>query len=209
MEQNLHEKKIGIFGGTFDPIHQGHLNIARSAQDEFALDEVWFVPSGHSPHKDNRNMVPAELRAEMTAQAIAHYPDFSLSRIEIDEPGVSYTYQTLTRLREQHPDTVFYFIMGADSLDYLEQWRHPEIICRIAVILVAVRDQMDLDKITEKASYIQSFFPAQIEPIRGGRTQVSSTEIRRQIAEGSRPDMLPDAVWNYIRENGLYGAGQM
>lgn len=208
MKQSMHEKKIGIFGGSFDPIHRGHLNIARSAKEEFALDEVWFIPSGHSPHKDDDNMASAESRAEMITRAIAQYPDFSLSRVEMDEPGVSYTYQTLTRLRGQYPNTKFYFIMGADSLDYLDQWRHPEIICEIAIILVAVRGQMDLDKIREKTAYIQSLFSAQIEPIQGGRTKVSSTGIRRQLAEGDRPDMLPDAVWNYIRENGLYGAGQ-
>ena len=204
MERDLRGKKIGIFGGSFDPVHKGHLNIAKSAGKEFLLDEVWFVPSGHSPHKDEREMMPAEIRARLIEEAIAPYPDFRLSRIEMESPRISYTYRTLTMLQEKYPDTTFYFIMGADSLDYFEHWRHPEIICEKAVVLVAVRDKMDLAEIAEKIAHIQTLFPAQIEPIRGGRTDVSSTVIRRQLAAGVRPDMLPDAVWSYIYTHGLY-----
>lgn len=208
MEQSIHAKKIGIFGGSFDPVHQGHLNIAESAWREFELDEVWFVPSGHSPHKDEREMVPAEIRAKLIELAIDSYHGFCLSRIEMDEPGISYTYRTLGHLKQQYPKYEFYFIMGADSLDYFEHWKHPEIICENAVVLVAVRDQVDLSGITERIARIRSLFPARIEPIRGGRTEVSSTEIRRQLAAGERPKMLPDAVWDYIQDHGLYGIGQ-
>ena len=95
-----HLKRVGILGGSFDPIHKGHLNIAQSAYEEFALDEVWFIPAGHSPNKDEKKMTAADIRAEMTALAIYDIPYFKLSRMEIDAEGTSYTYLTLTKLKE-------------------------------------------------------------------------------------------------------------
>lgn len=198
-------KKIGVFGGSFDPIHQGHLNIAQSAYDEFGLDEVWFIPAGHSPNKDEHGMTFAEDRAAMVALAIAPYPYFKLSRIEMEAQETSYTYLTLTRLKEQYPKAELYFIMGADSLDYLEKWKHPEIICEKAIILTAVRDDMDIVAIKKKISELQDLFPAHIYPIVGGRTEVSSTELRTIYqAEGSLSALIPDVVGRYIREHGLY-----
>ena len=150
-------------------------------------------------------MTPAAARADMVACAIAPYPQLQLSRIEIDAPCVSYTYLTLTKLTEAYPDTDFYFIMGADSLDYFEQWVHPEIICEKAALLVAVRDERDLAEITQKTSAIQALFSARIYPVRGGRTAVSSTVLRRQLREAQEcPAQLPGPVWRYIREHGLY-----
>ena len=208
MAQNLSGKKIGIFGGSFDPIHQGHLAIAERAMAEYALDAVWFMPSGHAPHKNEGAMTPAAQRAEMTERAIAPYPGFCLSRLEVEAEETSYTYRTLSKLKEQYPDTAFYFIMGADSLDYFEQWVHPEVICEKATLLVAARDEMDEKKIEQKSAYIRTLLcPACIEPIHGGCMDVSSTRLRRELAEGVHPQMLPDAAWDYIREHGLYGCG--
>lgn len=198
--------KIGILGGSFDPVHQGHLNIAKSARQEFGLDEVWFIPAGHSPNKNEQEMTPAVDRMNMTKLAVAEYPYFRASSMEIDAAETSYTYRTLTRLTEQYPDTEFYFIMGADSLDYLERWKHPEIICEKAVILTAVRDNMDIVQIQEKISRLQELFPARIYPVKGGRTTVSSTEIRERISiSGKRPVMLTEPVWAYIKKHCLYG----
>lgn len=199
-------QKIGILGGSFDPIHKGHLNIAESARAEFDLDEVWFIPAGHSPNKDEREMTSAEIRAGMTARAIADRSYFKLSRIELDSAGTSYTYLTLTRLKEQYPRVEFYFIMGADSLDYFDSWYRPEIICEKAVILTAVRDDMDTAQVLEKIADIKALFPARIYPLRGGRTNISSTEVRKSIRSGEPLNsMLPLPVWQYIREHGLYG----
>lgn len=198
-------RKIGILGGSFDPIHMGHLNIAKSAYREFALDEVWFIPAGHSPNKDEGKMTPAAARVDMTKLAIAPYPYFKLSRIEVDAEGTSYTYRTLTKLKERHPAVDFFFIMGADSLDYFEQWKHPEIICEKATVLAAVRDDMDIAQINAKIAAIQAQFPAVIYPIRGGRTEVSSTQLREMLKAGEKSLMLPDAVFHYIKERHLYG----
>lgn len=206
MENETYAKKIGILGGSFDPIHMGHLNIAQSAYLEYGLDEVWFIPAGHSPNKNEREMTSAEVRAKMVSLAIEEYPHFKMSRIELDAEETSYTYRTLTKLKEQYPDTRFYFIMGADSLDYFESWKHSEIICEKAVVLAAVRDDMDLTRVEGKIEYLETLFNAEIYPIKGGRTDISSTEIRRCVQDDIHEiSLLPEAVWKYIREQGLYG----
>ena len=185
-----HLKRVGILGGSFDPIHKGHLNIAQSAYEEFALDEVWFIPAGHSPNKDEKKMTAADIRAEMTALAIYDIPYFKLSRMEIDAEGTS---------------TDFFFIMGADSLDYLEKWYHPEIICEKAVILAAVRDDMDLSEVEKKISALKQLFPAEIYPIEGGKTDISSSEIRAALRRGKTDiSLIPPKVLAYIQEHHLY-----
>ena len=203
-------RKIGILGGSFDPIHQGHLNIARSAYREFALDEVWFIPAGHSPNKEEAEMTPAQVRAEMTQATIKNDASFKLSRIEIESSGTSYTYKTLQHLKEQFPEDQFFFIMGADSLDYFDKWRHPEIICQNATVLAAVRDTLELPQIEGKIRRIKALFPAEIYPLAGGRTDVSSTAIRAQIRmTGECPAMLPGEVWELIKRYHLYGVSNL
>ncbi len=202
------EEKIGIFGGSFDPIHQGHINIAKSAYREFSLDEVWFIPSGHSPNKDVAKMSSFEDRAKMVSLAIEDIPYFRLCKIEMASEGTSYTYLTLTKLKERHPEKQFFFLMGADSLDYFEQWYHPEIICQKAVILVAVRDDMDIAAIHKKIEEIKTLFLAEIHPVYGGKTDVSSSALREAFLRGEDRDcgMLPRKVAEYINERRLYRA---
>lgn len=198
-------KKIGILGGSFDPIHNGHLAIAMSAYRDFKLDEIWLIPAGHSPNKDEDKMTSAAVRAEMVALAAQDIPHFKLSTYEIDKEGTSYTYLTLSDFKEQYPDTTFYFIMGADSLDYFDEWRHPEIICQKATILVAVRDDMDLDDIQEKIAHIKEQFHAEIYPLSCAKVDISSSEIRADLAKGIIPtEELPKAVADYICANNLY-----
>lgn len=198
-------KKIGILGGSFDPIHNGHLMLAQSAYQEFALDEIWLIPAGHSPNKDENKMTGAAIRAEMVTLAIQDIPYFKLSAYEIDKEGTSYTYLTLSDFKELYPNTDFYFIMGADSLDYFEDWKHPEIICQKAVILVAVRDDMDINDIHAKIQYLQSQFHAEIYPLSCPKADISSSGIRAGIAKGVLPERaLPKAVIDYIKANHLY-----
>ena len=200
-----HLKRVGILGGSFDPIHKGHLNIAQSAYEEFALDEVWFIPAGHSPNKDEKKMTAADIRAEMTALAIYDIPYFKLSRMEIDAEGTSYTYLTLTKLKIRYPDTIFYFIMGADSLDYFEEWKHPEIICEKAVVLVAVRDHWNMEDVKKKIHAIEQLFHAKIYPLSCDRFDAASRNIRQMIKKGEDTGQLvPDAVSQFIKEHHLY-----
>ena len=197
--------KIGILGGSFDPIHNGHLAIAESAYKDFNLDEIWLIPAGHSPNKDEEKMTSAVIRAEMTALAAQNIPHFKLSTYEIEKIGTSYTYLTLSDFKEQYPDTYFYFIMGADSLDYFESWKHPEIICRKAIILVAVRDDMDLDDIQQKIEFIKMQFHAEIYPLSCPKMDISSSEIRTKLQTGkSIDDIVPQAVADYITKHELY-----
>lgn len=198
-------KKIGILGGSFDPIHNGHLAIAESAYQDFNLDEIWLIPAGHSPNKDEDKMTSAAVRAEMTALAAQDIPHFKLSTYEIDKEGTSYTYLTLSDFKEQYPDTTFYFIMGADSLDYFDAWRHPEIICQKAIILVAVRDDMDLDDIQKKIAHIKEQFHAEIYPLSCKKNDISSSEIRANLQDGKEiRDMVPQSVADYIAVHELY-----
>ena len=128
--------KVGILGGSFDPIHNGHIHMAVSAYQTFGLDQVWLIPAGHSPNKDEEKMTSGEYRYEMCQIATKTDNKLYVSRMELDCPERSYTYRTLEKLVEQYPENEFYFIMGGDSLDYLETWKHPEIITALAIILV-------------------------------------------------------------------------
>ena len=150
-------------------------------------------------------MTSAAMRAEMTALAAQDIPHFKVSTHEIDKEGTSFTYLTLTDFKEQYPDTDFYFIMGADSLDYFDAWRHPEIICQKAVILVAVRDDMDLDDIQAKIEHIKAQFSAEIYPLSCKKIDISSSEIRANLQDGKDIcGMVPPAVADYIAEHELY-----
>lgn len=198
-------KKIGIFGGSFDPVHNGHLAIAKAAYREFFLDEVWFMPAGHSPNKNESHMTAAKMRYEMTALAIEDYPYFSVSDFEIKTEGTSYTYLTLTRLKEMYPDTEFYFIMGADSLDYFEKWRKPEIICQKAKLLVAVREDLGQAEIMEKIENMKLLFQAEFYPLSCPKVDISSSEIRHKLAEKQMvTELLPQKVLDYIRQHEIY-----
>ena len=130
-------RKIGIMGGTFDPIHIGHLILGEAAYEQFGLDEVWFLPAGNPPHKRNRaGRAKDAQRVEMVRRAIASNPHFVLCTKEMEDEGYTYSYRTLEAMRKEHPGTEFYFIIGADSLFYFDEWKNPERICAAAKILV-------------------------------------------------------------------------
>ena len=125
--------KIGILGGTFDPVHNGHLALGKQAYEQFKLDEIWFMPSGHPPHKKSRLVTQGKEREDMVKLAIASVSYFVYSDFELKREGNTYTAQTLTLLREAYPQHEFYFIIGADSLYEIEQWyteRNPSIVLR-------------------------------------------------------------------------------
>ena len=131
--------KIGILGGTFDPVHNGHLALGKQAYEQFKLDEIWFMLSGHPPHKKGRLVTEGKEREDMVKLAIASVPYFVYSDFELKREGNTYTAQTLTLLREAYPQHEFYFIIGADSLYEIEQWYHPELVIKQAVLLAAAR----------------------------------------------------------------------
>lgn len=196
--------KIGILGGSFDPIHNGHLYMAIQAHKQYSLDEVWLIPNGNAAHKESSKMADAEARLAMCRLAAAEYDFLKVSDIEILSTECSYTYITAQKMKEQYPDDELYFIMGADSLDYFETWKNPQIIASLCRILVVNRDDFSLEDMQKKIDRLNILFPAQIDIVHCPKIDISSTEIRNELD----PKFLSPAVYQYIREHGLYKKGE-
>ena len=198
-------KKVGIMGGTFDPIHYGHLILAQNALDTFSLDEILFVPSGTPWLKESTKVLSKNKRVSMTGMAIEDNPDFALSTIEIDREGNSYSYETVEELKRMQPKTDFYFIMGADSLLEIERWKHPDRLMAECTLLVAVRDDCDREGLEKQIIYLTDKYQADIKILPANRIDISSTKIRQLIREGkSVRYMLPDQIIRFIQKNHLY-----
>ena len=205
---------IGILGGSFDPIHNGHLHMAKCAYESYALDQVWLIPAGHSPNKDEHGMTDAKDRFQMCKLAAQPYPWMTVSRLELDSAERSYTYRTMEKLSEQFPMHRFFFIMGGDSLDYFESWMKPEIIAQTAIILVMVRENFPKQQMEEKIAHIKKQFWADIRLLKCDRMDVSSTQVRKMLRAKSQADgyrspkgaemFLDAAVMSYIQANNLY-----
>lgn len=202
-------KKVGIMGGTFDPIHYGHLMLAQNALETYELDEIMFVPSGTPWLKDSTKVLSKNKRVHMTGIAIEDNVNFALSTIEIDREGNSYSYETVEELKKQQPDTEFYFILGADSLLEIEKWKHPGRLMAECVLLAAVRDDCDREGLEKQISYLKDNYKADIRILPARRVDISSTDIRSRIADGkSVRYMLPDQVIQFIEKNQLYVKGE-
>lgn len=199
------DKKIGILGGTFDPVHTGHVMLAEAAYQSFGLDQVVFMPNGNPPHKKTQDCADTELRMDMIEAAIAGKPYFSLSRHEIDAEAYHYTFETLRELKEENPNTEYYFIMGADSLFDLQDWREPQVICDSCTILAATRDHKYTGEMLQQMEKLKGQFGAKIHLLPTPNIDISSREIRIRIMEGkSIAGFVPPGVDAYIRSHGLY-----
>lgn len=198
--------KIGIMGGTFDPIHSGHLMLGRFARDLFALDEIWFMPNGTPPHKTNDSIESrTKHRVEMVKRAISNEKDFVLQLYEVENQEVNYSYLTMEHFREVYPEHEFYFIIGADSLFSIEKWRYPERLLKTCVILAAYRDGKNKKEMGEQIAYLNQKFGADIRLLNTPNVDVSSSEIREKLrAHEDVSDMMPAHVYEYILENQLY-----
>ncbi|MGN0132922.1 MAG: nicotinate-nucleotide adenylyltransferase [Lachnospiraceae bacterium] len=197
--------KIGIMGGTFDPIHNGHMQLAEQAFKQQKLDKILFIPNHIPWMKKDRKITDEVHRLEMVRLAIEAFPSYELSTVEIETGGNSYTFRTLETLRKQYPKDEFYFILGADSLFSIESWVHPEKIMEYAVILVAVRDDCDMQKLTEQSNKLISGYHARIFTLHMPPIDISSTRIREQFYTDQMVEqMLPAKVAAYIREHHLY-----
>ena len=198
-------KKVGIMGGTFDPIHMGHLIIAETAREAFALEEILFIPSGVSYMKSN--VLDKKTRVTMTGIAIEDNPHFALSTIEVDRDGNSYSYETICELKKHNPDTEYYFIVGADSLFHMEKWMHPEKIFSECIILAAIRSGSTADEFKEQIDYLKETYHADIRMIPTKSFDLSSTAIREKAEKGySIQYLVPDKVREYIEKNHIYRA---
>ncbi len=199
-------KKVGIMGGTFDPIHVGHLILGEAAWRQFHLDEVWFLPAGNPPHKKNRaGRATDEQRVDMVQLAIQSNPHFVLSLIEMNPDGYSYTYRTLERLHSQYPDISWYFIMGADSLTDFDTWREPQRITDACQVVVATRNQMDDGEFQTLLEQRKSEFNHNFLRLDTPNLDISSAHLREMIrTEESIRYYTPDNVLQYIIKNRIY-----
>ena len=198
-------KKTGIMGGTFNPIHQGHLLIAEYARDFCALDEILFVPSGNYYMKDAGDILDKQERLAMTALAIANNPFFSLSTIETERKGATYTHETLQLLKEMNPRTDYYFIVGADNLFSIEKWKNPQYILKNCVLIAAARGQKTETELLQKKEELEKSFHARIILLPEKKIDISSSEIRQRLSCGkSVRYMLPESVLEYISLHQLY-----
>ncbi len=194
-------------GGTFDPIHYGHLLIAENAYEQFQLDEVIFLPTGKSPHKDEKQILNAQERFDMIQLAIKDNPHFSCSDYEIRQKGVNYTYLTLQAFQKAFVSSELYFIMGADSLADLESWRCPEEISQSSTILAAVRDGLNIEELNQIRNKLKQKYNTEIKFINTPNFSVSSRLIRQRIAERhSVRYLLPDTVEQYLLQHKIYAA---
>lgn len=200
--------KIGILGGTFDPIHMAHLIIAEQARDQYGLDKVLLIPSGHSYLKDSRaqKVLPPQTRLEMTRIAAEGYEPFEVSDIEVNRPGNSYSFETLEEIASRNPGAELYFIVGADTVCSMRTWREPARIFNICTVLAAIReDQVDPAKLEEETLSLQRDFGARILPVKIPNIGISSTDIRERVGNGkSIHYLVPDSLESYIIETGIY-----
>lgn len=198
-------KKIGIMGGTFDPVHNGHLALAKCACEELGLDTVVFIPSKNPPHKENSHVTDEKDRCRMVQLALLNEPEFSYSDIEMKREGKTYTADTLRLLSRQYKDAVLYFIVGADSLMYLDRWRKPRQIFSLAVVVAAVRDDTDMAALKKKKRELLEEFGGEIVLLSMERIDISSTDIRKDVRKHQDIQArVPGQVADYIYDRGLY-----
>lgn len=199
--------KIGIMGGTFNPIHIGHLLLGEFAYEEFQLDEIWFLPNGNPPHKTMTENHSAKLsdRLKMIELAIKGNPHFKLSLHEANSTHHSYTYQTLKELHSLYPSHDFYFILGADSLFSIEEWKCFQDILSSCTILAAMREDKDIQDMLTQIEYLSNRYGAKIELLKAPLLEISSTVIRKRIERGLIVRyMVPDDVDTYMKKRQLY-----
>lgn len=197
---------IGIMGGTFDPIHNGHLMLGEQAYEEYQLDEVWFMPSGHPPHKKNQKITDPDIRLTMTQLAIEGKTGLVSSDFEVRRNGSTYTAQTLRLLREAYPQHQYFFIIGADSLYEIENWYEPDQVLSQAVILAARREYEDARlSMEQQIAYLGTRYKADIRILHCKEMDISSAMLRERIAGGlSVSEYVPPKVLTYIKDQGLY-----
>jgi nicotinate-nucleotide adenylyltransferase len=192
--------RLGLYGGTFDPVHLGHLIVAEQARVELALQQVLFVLAPNPPHKPETAVLPVAPRLRMLELALAGHPHFAVSTVEVDRPGASFTIDTLRHFRRlpEWAEAELFLVIGADSFLELKNWREPLEIIKIAKLAVYPRPHLDLGQMAPEFLQAAHF-------LRGPQIEISATDIRRRCALGtSIRYLVPEQVRNYISEKRLY-----
>ncbi len=197
--------RIGVFGGTFNPPHIGHLLLATEAKDLAELDKIMFMPCANPPHKPNLRIPDGEHRLKMVELSIEDNPDFEVSDMEVQAGGKSYTAKTLERLQQMYPDDTLCFIVGADSLCEMESWFCPSEIFKRAELVVACRGGMKEAELNVAIDFYKQKYNARIRKIDMNIIEMSSSDIRKRIQTGkSVRYMMTDKTIEYIRQTGIY-----
>jgi nicotinate-nucleotide adenylyltransferase len=195
--------RLGIFGGAFDPIHNGHLLLAEQCREQCQLDEVWFVPTNIPPHKKAGSLSPDADRVEMLKLATAGRPEFVVSEIELQREEVSWTVDTLRLLHEQRPDDELFFLIGADSLRDFPTWKEPEAIAELATVVAVNRGEASLEELTVG---LRPELAASVRLVTMPGSSISSTDLRSRVSAGkSIRYLVPRAVEEFISARKLYG----
>jgi len=194
---------IGIMGGTFNPIHNGHLLLAKNTCVKFNLDQILVMPSGCPPHKEGQDILDIQHRCQMVNLAIQNEPQLIFSDVEIKRDGYSYTAETLTEIKDIYDK--IYFIIGEDSLFNIQTWYHPEITMQLATLVVAKRDDHLDGKFNDQIQHLKDTYNANIEVLPNFDCPISSSQIRLNVFNGiSIKEMVPKSVEDYILTNHLY-----
>ncbi|MBO4267321.1 MAG: nicotinate-nucleotide adenylyltransferase [Lachnospiraceae bacterium] len=205
MDNARYKKKTGILGGTFNPIHIGHLMLAENALEYCGLDEVLIMPSGCSYFKDQRSVADPVHRLKMAELAISDNDKFVISPIEVERGGFTYTYETLEILCRETPNTRYYYIIGADTLFSMETWKKPDVIFSKCTVVCAKRNGVDDKALLKKAEELKEKYDAEVIIMDTPEIPVSSTVVREMMKKGmSCRYYLDDKVIKYIKDNGLY-----
>ncbi|HIW88440.1 MAG TPA: nicotinate-nucleotide adenylyltransferase [Candidatus Ligilactobacillus excrementipullorum] len=187
------KKRVGLMGGTFNPVHNGHLIVADQVASQLGLDQVVFLPDNLPPHVDKKEAIAAKDRVKMVRMAIAGNEKFTLDTLEVDRGGVSYTYDTIKELKARHPDVDYYFIIGGDMVEYLPKWNRIDELVKMVKFVGVKRTGA---KMNSKYPILWVDVPT---------IDISSTLIRNKIKQGcSIRYLVPDAVAEYLKEEGLY-----
>lgn len=198
-------RRLGIIGGTFDPIHYGHLVAAEEARYEMGLEKVIFIPAGRPPHKPDYQVTEPERRYAMTVLAVASNPFFQASTLEVDRPGLSYTVDTVREVLRFYPGAQVYFITGADAVMEIMTWKNVEQLLSICRFIAATRPGYRMDELLANLELLPENLKQNISCMEVPALAISSTDIRRRVREGKPfKYLLPEPVEGYIIENRLY-----
>jgi len=198
-------KKVGLLGGTFNPIHNGHLYIASEAMEKLNLQEILFMPAGNPPHKRNKPILDAKLRMEMVSLAVGDYKDFTLCDYEVNKQGYSHTYETLKYLKSVYEDIEIYFITGGDSLAEIFTWKNVDEILSLSHFVVFNRPGYTLEELLSQKKRVEEIYNKEIIFLDLLQLDISSTDIRNRIKNNSQYKFfLPDRVYNFIEKLNLY-----
>ncbi|AHM56462.1 nicotinate-nucleotide adenylyltransferase NadD [Peptoclostridium acidaminophilum DSM 3953] len=197
--------RIGIMGGTFDPIHNGHLAMAEAVREAFSLDRVLFIPSGKPPHKRRSEIADKQHRYNMTVLATNSNNAFEVSPVEVEREQLSYTVDTLKILKEEYKDSEIFLVMGADALCDIESWSRVDELLKLCRVVGATRPGIDIDEFKREIEKIQRQFNVQILHVHVPSLDISSTDIRERAKRGSSIKyLIPEEVEKYIYKYKLY-----